>query len=69
LIFYYTKEKYYSSSYNQGTTFTKDMINGIPFPKVNGNIRKKIVSTVERILAVKGGNPQADMSALEGEID
>ncbi|MDP1713710.1 MAG: Eco57I restriction-modification methylase domain-containing protein [Anaerolineales bacterium] len=78
LIFYYIKEKYSSSSYNQGTTFTKDMINGIPFPKINGNIRKKIVSTVDRILAAKGGNPprqgqrdlrQADTSALEREID
>ena len=69
LIFYYIKEKYSSSSYNQGTTFTKDMINGIPFPKIDGNIRKKIVSTVARVLAAKHGNPQADTSALEKEID
>ena len=45
------------------------MINGIPFPKIDGNIRKKIVSTVARVLAAKHGNPQADTSALEKEID
>lgn len=69
VVFYYIKEKYSASSYNQGTTFTKDMINGIPFPKVDTNIRQQIMSSVEQVLAAKRANPQADTSALEKEID
>lgn len=69
LIFYFIKEKYSSSSYNLGVSFTKEMINGIPFPKSNGNIRKKIISTVNHILAAKRTNPQEDTSQWEEEID
>src|SRR5690606_11513861 len=69
VVFYYIKEKYSASSYNQGTTFTTDMLNGIPYPKVDANIRKKMIATVDRILAVKGGNPQADTSKEESAID
>ncbi len=69
LVFYYVKEKYSASSYNQGVSFTKDMINGIPFPKSNISLRKKVISAVDRILAAKSVNTQADTSPIESEID
>ncbi|TAL15879.1 class I SAM-dependent DNA methyltransferase [bacterium] len=33
IMFFYIKEKYRGSSYNQGITFTKDMVNDFPVPK------------------------------------
>lgn len=69
VIFYYIKEKYSASSYNQGVTFTKDMINGIPLPKIEGSITKKITASIDRILAAKGTYPQADTSKEESAID
>ncbi len=69
LIFYYIKEKYSASSYSLGVSFTTDMINGVPFPKSNSNLRKKVLSNVERILAAKRGNPQADTTEWEKQID
>lgn len=33
VAFFYLKERYPASSYNQGTTFTKEMINDLPHAK------------------------------------
>lgn len=67
--FFYIKDKYPASSYNQGTTFTKEMINDLPIPKIASNERSKLVSLVDRILAAKQRDPEANMSPLEREID
>ncbi len=81
LIFYYIKEKYSASSYNQGITFTKGMINDIPLPSIDTNVRKNIIALVDQILAAKTTPPSApllnkegnkgvvDTSALEQQID
>jgi hypothetical protein len=69
VVFYYIKEKYSASSYNQGTTFTKDMLNNIPFPRVDTKMRKKIIAVVDQILTMKSKNLKADTSKLEEEID
>jgi hypothetical protein len=69
VIFYYIKEKYSASSYNQGITFTKDMLNGIPYPIVDASMRKGIIAIVDRILEAKRADPAADVSAWEREID
>jgi hypothetical protein len=69
LVFYYIREKYSSSSYNQGVTFTKAMINSIPLPDINSSIRKSFISIVNRILPSKCINPQTDTSSWEREID
>ncbi|MCD6199813.1 MAG: Eco57I restriction-modification methylase domain-containing protein, partial [Deltaproteobacteria bacterium] len=69
LISYYTKEKYSASSYNQGVTFTKAMINSIPLPNISSSMRKSIISTVDRLLAIKEVNLYADTKALERAID
>jgi len=69
LAFFYLKEKYIASSYNQGTTFTKEMINNLPIPAIQPNERAKLISIVDRTLATKRRNPEADTVDLEGEID
>jgi len=69
LAFFYLKEKYIASSYNQGTTFTKEMINNLPTPPVRSNHRVKLVSIVDCILAAKRRDSEADTASFQGEID
>lgn len=67
LIYFYIKEKYSASSYNQGITFSVDMINNIPFFGINED--KHIVKLVDRIITAKSANLLADISILENEIN
>ncbi len=67
--FFYLKEKYPASSYNQGTTFTKEMINDLPIPEIKPNDLTKLVSHVDQILAAKERDPGADTTEWEREID
>lgn len=67
--FFYLKEKYPASSYNQGTTFTKEMINDLPIPEIKPHDRTRFIANVDRILAAKQRDAEADTSALEQEID
>jgi len=69
VAFFYLREKYPASSYNQGTTFTKEMINDLPLPRTTPVDRGRVVSFVDRILAAKKADPAADTAALEREID
>ena len=68
LMSYYVKTKYSSSSYCGGITFTKDMINRLPIPEAN-ECTNIIMDEVQKIISLKQGNPSADTSALESEID
>lgn len=52
LSFFYIKEKYPAASYNQGTSFTKDMINNLPIPTVGKIDQTKIIQLVDRILLI-----------------
>lgn len=67
--FFYLKEKYPASSYNQGTTFTKEMINDLPIPGIKANHWARLVSSVDTIVAAKQRDAGADVSALERELD
>lgn len=69
LAFFYLKEKYPASSYNQGTTFTKDMINNLPVPKLMRDDCDRLVSKVDEIIMMKQRYAKADTSKLEREID
>jgi len=69
LAFFYLKEKYPAFSYNQGTTFTKEMINGLPIPRVSAGDRSKLIKLVDRILAAKRNDPEAEDTDLQDEID
>jgi adenine-specific DNA-methyltransferase len=50
LAFFYLRERYPASSYNLGTSFTKEMINNLPLPLLKENERKPFVSLVDNIL-------------------
>lgn len=53
IAIFYIKEKYPASSYNQGTTFTKDMINNLPFPEnLEENCKEEVVKEVNQILNI-----------------
>jgi len=69
LPFFYIKEKYPASSYNQGTTFTKDMLNGLPVPKMSVADKESLVALATRILEAKRKDPEADTSAAEKKIN
>jgi len=55
LAFFYVKEKYPASSYNQGITFTKEMINDLPVPEIESKDKDSLVALVDKILAAQGG--------------
>lgn len=51
LALFYFKQRYPAASYNQGTSFTKDMLNEFPVPKMSGSEVEDIVSLVDRVLS------------------
>jgi hypothetical protein len=69
LVYFYIKEKYIASSYNQGIGFTKEMINNFPLPKITESDQESFINLVDQILKKKKENPQADTGELEREID
>lgn len=52
LTLFYLKEKYPASSYNQGITFTKDMINNFPIPAIDNKKKQQVISLVDQILNI-----------------
>ncbi len=76
LAFFYIKEKYPSSSYNQGVTFTKEMINNLPIPKLSENNKRILIMLVDKIIAINKdtdyiNNPvkQTKIREYEKQID
>jgi type I restriction-modification system DNA methylase subunit len=67
VAFYYLKYKYPASSYNQGTTFTKEMVNNLPVPQMSSRDRSTLVTLAQRIVSAKTADPTADTTALERE--
>ena len=68
LAIFFMKTKYASSSYCGGITFSKNMINDFPLSATPSQ-QKPIIALVDKILASKKANPQADTRKLEAEID
>jgi hypothetical protein len=52
IAIFYLKEKYPSSSYNQGINFTKDMVNNLPFSKPSESVRVKIIAFINQMLEI-----------------
>jgi len=69
LPFFYIREKYPASSYNQGTTFTKEMINDLPLPEIAVKDRSTLISLADRMLEIKLSNPEADMTTIQQKVD
>ncbi|MGH9898472.1 MAG: hypothetical protein ACRD63_09070, partial [Pyrinomonadaceae bacterium] len=68
LWFFYIAETYSSSSYNQGITFTKGMINNFPLPPFD-KTQLRLQALVDQVLNSKGKDPSIDTSKLQREID
>jgi hypothetical protein len=69
LSIFYIKQRYSSSSYNGGINFTKDMINNLPYPRLNEKDKMEIVEIVDQIISAKTIQNDADTSTLEDIID
>jgi len=69
IAIFYLKEKYPASSYNQGTTFTKDMINNLPIPADLLRQKAPIIKLVDALLSAKQRDASADVTKLEREIN
>jgi len=54
---------------NSNTHVSAGELNSLPYPVADKKVEKKIVALVDRILAAKAKDPDADTSALEAEID
>jgi|GEM_PF-3364502 len=67
--FVYLKNKYLASSYNKGTTFTKEMINELPLPAVGEGDRASLVELVDRLISAKSQNLFASAATLQTQID
>jgi len=66
LVVFYLQEKYSASTYQGALTFTKDMINELPFPISDSPYKKKILNYVDEIL--KANNLEATQE-IQKNID
>jgi hypothetical protein len=67
---FYLKERFPASSYNQGTTFTVDMINHLPIPKLLSKQQKKLViDLVKKVLKAKASDPKADTTIFQESLE
>jgi len=76
LMIFYIKEKYPSSSYNQGIGFTKDMINYFPIPDIKIETFNEIIKVVDKIIDITKNDTyfvdvglHAQVYELEKQID
>lgn len=69
LALFYIRQKYPASSYNQGITFTKAMLDNLPIPDINSDDSRELISLVDSILVSKAKYLNADTKALEQQID
>lgn len=76
LPIFYIKERYPASSYNQGTTFTTDMINNLPLPQIDEGTKRQLIDIVNKILSITESadyltNPlkQSKVAEYEQQID
>ncbi len=68
LTFFYLKERFVASSYNQGIGFTKEMINNLPVPKIAEGDRGLIIAVVDKILTITKSNDYLENSAKQVKV-
>lgn len=63
--FFYIKERYPAASYNQGTSFTREMINSLPLPRALKSAQKlKISGIVDQIVESRRKDSLVEVSEL-----
>ncbi len=68
LAYFYLQERYVASSYNQGISFTKDMINNLPTPKVAEKKQKAFIELVDKILTITKSNDYLENSSKQAKV-
>jgi len=68
LPIFYLKEKYPASSYNQGTTFTKDMINSLPIPQISSSDEDQIIQNVDTIIKLTESEDYLQNSTKQEQV-
>jgi hypothetical protein len=68
LSFFFIKERYPSSSYNQGINFTPDMINDLPVPTVSTAYKNKAIALVNKILAITKDDDYLENPAKQARV-
>jgi len=68
LSIFYLKEKHPGASYNQGTSFTKDMINKLPMPRLSDEEQQTLIKIVDQILAITKSGDYLENSAKKEEV-
>jgi hypothetical protein len=63
--FFYIKQRYPAASYNQGTSFTREMINSLPLPRsLKAAQKQRIIGIVSEIVESRKKDSLADVSEL-----
>lgn len=65
LPLFYIKERYPASSYNQGTTFTKEMIDNLPVPDISESKKSQLVDIVDKIISTGIARTEDDKKIIE----
>jgi hypothetical protein len=69
LSLFYLKERYPASSYNQGTTFTKDMLNKLPVPVLSTEEMEVIARAVDKVIKERTQAPTMPLSESEKTLN
>jgi hypothetical protein len=70
LVSFWYKCMYHSTKMSgDALSVTSERLGALPVPEISIDNKNALISLVEKILAAKAANPQADTAALEREID
>lgn len=69
IVKFYIKEKYSSSTYNGGVTFTKRMINNLPIKQITAEQKEAIIKLVDTIIFNKSQYHDYDVAEYENAIN
>ena len=69
IAIFYIKQRYSSSSYNGGITFTKEMINSLPWFELTDEENDKMIALVNKIIELKNEDINANTLSYEQKID
>ncbi|MDW7979567.1 MAG: hypothetical protein RMH97_03260, partial [Verrucomicrobiales bacterium] len=69
VLFAWLLYKFIYSNANRSTRYDAEYVGRLPVPDVPLEKQQPIIALVDKILAAKRADPNADISALEREID
>jgi hypothetical protein len=68
--FFYLKERYPAASYNQGTSFTREMINSLPIPRhLSLDQKQGLTEIAGKVVQLVKKDPELDTAELLGSLN